>query len=131
MKAASLYTLLLACALAVPSSGQQKTYDWVQGNDETVRLDPGYYHTSPPYQPASGARSLHVDVDAQQPVTLTVVSAQAWNDASQRPDAMGNLSCSVCRSTWCKPPTPAIFRWARPCCFWCATNAVSAACTAV
>jgi len=92
MKAASMYTLLLAFALAVPSFGQQKTYDWVQGNDETVRLDPGYYHTSPPYQPASGARSMHVDVDAQQPVTLAVVSAQAWSDASQRPDAMGNLN---------------------------------------
>jgi len=92
MKAARLYTLLLACALAVPSSGQQKTYDWVQGNDETVRLDPGYYHTGPPYQPASGARSLHVDVDAQQPITLAVVSAQAWNDASQRPDIMANLT---------------------------------------
>jgi len=92
MKAASLCTLLLACALAVPSSGQQKTYNWVQGNDETVRLDPGYYHTSAPYQPVSGARSLHVDVEAQQPVTLAVVSAQAWSDASQRPDTMGNLT---------------------------------------
>jgi hypothetical protein len=91
MKAASMYTLLLAF-LAVPSFGQQKTYDWVQGNDETVRLDPGYYHTSPPYQPASGARSMHVDVDAQQPVTLAVVSAQAWNNASQSPDVMGNLT---------------------------------------
>jgi hypothetical protein len=92
MKAASLYALLLACALAVPSFGQQKTYNWVQGNDETVRLDPGYYHTSPPYQPSSGARSLQVDVDAKQPVTLAVVSAQAWNDASQRPDTIGTLS---------------------------------------
>jgi len=87
-----MYTLLLASALAVPSFGQQKAYNWVQGNDETVRLDPGYYHTSQPYQPAPGARSLHVDVDAQQPVTLAVVSAQAWSDISQRPDLMGGLT---------------------------------------
>jgi hypothetical protein len=92
MKMARIGTLLLTCALAVPSFGQQKTYGWVQGNDETVRLDPGYYHTSPPYKPGSGSRSMHVDIDAQRPVTLAVVSLQSWNDAGQRPESMAGLS---------------------------------------
>jgi hypothetical protein len=91
MKAASI-SLLLAGALTLPSSGQQKIYDWIQGNDETVRLDPGFYHASPPYQPSHGARSMHVDIDAQQPVTLAVVSVREWNDASQRPEGIGSLS---------------------------------------
>ena len=67
MKVARIGTLLLTSALASSSLGQQKTYNWVQGNDETVRLDPGFYHTSPPYQPGPGARSMHVDIDAHQP----------------------------------------------------------------
>jgi len=92
MKAAISALLLLACALAVPSFGQQKTYNWIPGNDETVRLDPGFYHASPPYQPGHGARSMHVDIDAQQPVTLAVVSVREWSDASQRPDSMRSLT---------------------------------------
>jgi hypothetical protein len=92
MKAAIILVLLLACALAVPSFGQQKIYNWIPGNDETVRLDPNFYHASPPYQPGHGARSMHVDIDAQQPVTLAVVSVRDWNDASQRPESMGSLT---------------------------------------
>ena len=92
MKAATIGTLLLTCTLVVPSFGQQKTYNWVPGNDETVRLDPGFYHASPPYQPGHGARSMHVDIDAQQPVTLAVVSVREWNDGSQRPESMGSLN---------------------------------------
>jgi hypothetical protein len=92
MKMARTGTLLLTCALAVPSSAQQKTYNWIQGNDETVRLDPGYYHTSPPYRPGPGARSLHVDIDAEKPVSLAVVRLQEWNDAGQRPESVGSLN---------------------------------------
>src|SRR5262249_45266150 len=92
MKAATIGMLLLACALAVPSLGQQKTYNWIPGNDETVRLDPGFYHTSAPYQPGHGSRSMHVDIDAQQPVTLAVVPAREWNDTSQRPESVGTLT---------------------------------------
>jgi hypothetical protein len=92
MKVARIGTMLLTCALAVPSLGQQKTYSWVQGNDETVRLDPGFYHTSPPYEPGPGARSMHVDIDAHKPVTLAVVSLQSWNDAGQRPESMAGLN---------------------------------------
>src|SRR5260370_36832337 len=92
MKAAAIGTLLFICALAPPSFGQQKTYNWVAGNDETVRLDPGYYHSGPTYQPGPGTRTIHVDIDAQQPVTLAMGSAQEWNDAAQRPEIMSNLS---------------------------------------
>jgi hypothetical protein len=42
MQTTHLCTLFLTCALVVPSFGQQKTYNWVAGNDETVSLDPGW-----------------------------------------------------------------------------------------
>jgi hypothetical protein len=96
MKTGSIRTLWLICALAMPlfiqqMSSQQKAYNWVPGNDETVRLDPGYYHTGPTYPPGSGARMIHVDISGQQPVTLAMVSAQDWSEATQRPEMMSNL----------------------------------------
>jgi hypothetical protein len=92
MKAATIRTLLILCALAVPSSGQQKTYNWIPGNDETVRLDPGYYYIGSAYQPASGTRSVHVDIDAQQPVTLAMVTVREWDDANAHPETMGSMN---------------------------------------
>ena len=59
---------LLACALAVPSLGQQKTYNWVTGNDEAVRLDPGYYHGGPTFQASAKVPAVRVDVEAERPV---------------------------------------------------------------
>ena len=94
MKTIRPLALLLACAFATVSLGQQnqqKRYGMVAGNDETVRLDPGYYHTGPAYQPGWEGKKIQVDVDADKPVTLAVVSAQEWNDASQHPEALGNL----------------------------------------
>jgi hypothetical protein len=92
MKAATIRTLLILCALGVPSSGQQKTYNWIPGNDETVRLDPGYYYIDSAYQPAPGTRSVHVDIDAQQPVTLAMVTAREWDEATGHPEIMGSMN---------------------------------------
>lgn len=49
-----LHALVITCTLAVPSFGQQKTFNWMPGNDETVSLDPGYYHGGPTFQPSQG-----------------------------------------------------------------------------
>src|SRR5260370_7916014 len=92
MKAAAIGTLLFICALAPPSFGQQKTYNWVAGNDETVRLDPGYYHSGPTYQPGPGTKTIHVDIYAQQPVTLAMHSPQDCNEPAHRPHTMRNLT---------------------------------------
>jgi hypothetical protein len=88
MKTANLCALFFTCALAAPSFGQQKAFNWVPGNDETVSLDPGYYHTGPTYQPTAQARDVHVDIEAQQPVTIAMLRAQEWSDAAQHPEAM-------------------------------------------
>jgi hypothetical protein len=92
MKPKSVRALLFTCVLAVPAFGQQKTYDWIPGNDQTVRLDPGYYYADQVYKPAPGTRSVHVDIEAQRPVTLAMVSERAWNDATQHPETMGSVS---------------------------------------
>ena len=90
-----LFMLFLACALPVVSFGQQdsqKRYAMVAGNDETVRLDPGYYHTGPAYQPGWEGKKVQVDVDADKPVTLAIVSAQDWNNATQHPETLASLN---------------------------------------
>jgi len=110
MRRTHLCALLLTCAVAVPSFGQQKTFNWVRGNDETVSLDPGYYHGGPTFQPTPKAADIHIDVDAEQPVRIAMVSAQDWSAASQRPEALQDLHyiCvqeHVVKATYtCTPP---------------------------
>lgn len=110
MKTVHVCALLLTCALALPSLGQQKTYNWVTSNDETVSLDPGYYHGGPTFQPTAKAPDVRVDVEAEQPVRISMVSAQDWSDAAQHPEALKNLNyiCvqeHVVKATYtCTPP---------------------------
>lgn len=111
MRRTHLCALFLTCAVALPSFGQQKTFNWVAGNDETVSLDPGYYHGGPTFQPSAKASQVRVDVDAEQPVRISMVSAQDWRDAAQHPDALQGLNyvCvqeHVVKATYtCTPPT--------------------------
>ena len=108
-----VYALFLTCALAVPTFAQQnpqKTYSWVASNDETVSLDPGYYHGGPTFQPTAQAPDVHVDVDAERPVRISMTSAQDWNDAAQHPEALKSLNYQcvqehVVKATYtCTPP---------------------------
>lgn len=106
-----LCVLLVCCLFAVPSFGQQKTYNWVAGDDETVSLDPGYYHSGPTFQPNLKMAEVHVDVDAEQPVTVAMVMAQDWTGTAQHPEALKDLRylCTqehVVKATYtCTPPS--------------------------
>jgi hypothetical protein len=94
MKALNPFPLFVVWALVTASFGQQnpqKTYNWVPGNDETVRLDPGYYHNGPTYQAGWEGKKVQVEVNAEQPVTLAMVSTQDWNNASQHTETLGTL----------------------------------------
>ena len=110
MKSKYLCAPLITWFLALPSFGQQKTYNWVPGNDETVRLDPGYYHGGPTFQASSKVKDVHVDVDAEQPVTIAMLTAQAWSGAAQDAEALKDLQyiCvqeHVVKATYtCTPP---------------------------
>jgi hypothetical protein len=90
--------------------GQQKTYNWIAGNAETVSLDPGYYHGGPTFQPNLKMADVHVDIDAERSVTVAMVSAQDWGGATQHPEALKDLNyvCvqeHVVKATYtCTPP---------------------------
>ena len=91
MKTINLCALLLVGVMVAPLFGQQKTYNWVAASDETVSLDPGYYHGGPTVQPSAKNLAIRVDVDAQRPIRIAMVSAQRWNDAAQHPEALRYL----------------------------------------
>jgi hypothetical protein len=92
MKTASTFALLLGLASAAPAFGQGKVFDWLPANDEAVRMDPANYHTGRTYQPGPQGGNIHVDINAQKPVTIALTSAADWNQALQHPEMIGNLN---------------------------------------
>ncbi len=91
MKTTLFFTLLIALAFAGTASAQQKTFEWQPANDESVRLDPANYHTGRTYHPGPQGGNLHVDIDAQQPVTIFMTGEGEWNRALQYPETIATL----------------------------------------
>ncbi len=89
----SRVALFAAIAFSLPAFGQQgpRKFDWLPANNETVRLDPAYYHAGRTYHPGPDGGNLHVDIQAQQPVTIFMVSEGEWNSALVHPDEMARL----------------------------------------
>lgn len=89
--------VLATIAFALPTLAQQgpRHFEWTPANNETVRLDPAYYHAGRTYNPGPDGGNLHVEVRAQQPVTIFMVSADEWNYAVQNPEVMPQLH-SIC-----------------------------------
>jgi len=71
---------------------QGKVFDWLPANDESVRMDPANYHTGRTYHPGAQGGSIHVDIEAQRPVTIALTSADDWNAVLQRPELISSLS---------------------------------------
>jgi hypothetical protein len=80
--------LTICCGTAV---GQDRVFNWLPANEENVRLDPANYHTARTYHPSSPGASNHVDIRAQQPVTIFMAPEADWNAASQNPLNFGQL----------------------------------------
>jgi len=73
------------------TASAQKTFEWQPANDESVRLDPANYHTGRTYRPAPQGGNLHVDIEAQQPVTIFMIGEADWNRALQYPETIDSL----------------------------------------
>ena len=91
IKMLGMLAFLLTCALAGPSFGQQRVFNWLPANDETVLLDPANYHTARTYHPGPNGGNIHVDIKSQKPVTIFLTSAEEWNEALQHPEAIVRL----------------------------------------
>src|SRR5713226_9672016 len=91
-KIASLVAVLLLGVFAAPSFGQQdRVFNWLPGNDESVRLDPANYHAGLTYRTFPSGGNIQVDIKSELPVTVFLTSADDWNLALQHPEALGDL----------------------------------------
>jgi len=89
-------TLLLICVPLGSALGQEKAFQWLPANDESVRLDPANYHAGRVYHPGPAGGGIHVDIESVQPITVALTNSDAWNQAMQRPETLANLSY-LCR----------------------------------
>jgi hypothetical protein len=91
-KLALLVGFLSLGAISGPCLGQQsKVFNWLPANDESVRLNPANYHTGRTYHAGQNGGNIHVDIQAQKPVTIFLVSEEEWNTAMQHPEALVHL----------------------------------------
>jgi hypothetical protein len=81
--------LILVCAGASPALAQQQAFEWQKGNYESVRLDPANYHTGKNYEAVGG--TIHVDIEAQQPVTIFMTGQGDWSRAVQNPVTLASI----------------------------------------
>jgi hypothetical protein len=88
----ALILVLLMNALGVSAFAQQKVFDWVPANNETVQLDPTDYHTGRVYRPGPDGGNIHVGIQAKQPVTITMTWIDEWNAALQQPETLSSLN---------------------------------------
>ncbi|PYU30239.1 MAG: hypothetical protein DMG31_14385 [Acidobacteria bacterium] len=87
----AIFAFSAICAFSLPSFGQQRVFNWLPANDESVRLDPANYHSGRTYHPGPNGGNMHVDIKAQQPVTIFLADAEAWTTALQHPENIPGL----------------------------------------
>jgi hypothetical protein len=87
-----IFGVLLMGAVSGAAYGQQpRLFNWLPANDESVRLDPGNYHTARTYRPNAPGQNNHVDIKAEKPVTIFMTPAGDWNQALQHPEGIARL----------------------------------------
>jgi hypothetical protein len=89
MRFTKLLPALVVVACASPTVAQQKVFEWQRGTEESVRLDPANYHVGKSYGSQGG--TIHVNVEAQQPVSIFMTGASEWNRAMQNPEMLGRI----------------------------------------
>jgi len=73
----------LSFGAARARGAQESTFDWVSAKNEDVSLDPADYYTGHGFKPTDNAGNIHLDIDAQQPVTVEMAPSGQWNQAIQ------------------------------------------------
>lgn len=108
-----LATLTLALFAGRSFAQQEKVFNWLPANDESVRLDPANFHSGLTYHTFGNGGNIQVDISAQQPVTVFLARSEEWNNALQHPEALPELTrlCEAqhvveSRYTCFVPPVP-------------------------
>ena len=74
------------------SAAQESTFDWQATTDETARLDPADYHTGRVFRFGDQAGNVHVDIDAQEQVTVEMAPSEEWSEAMRHPELLPRVS---------------------------------------
>jgi hypothetical protein len=82
----------LSVGVARASRPQESTFDWLPSNDESPRLDPADYHTGRVFKPGDQAGNVHVDIEAQEPVTVEMAPAEEWSEALRHPELLPRVT---------------------------------------
>ena len=90
MRPFSFFAALFLCALAA-SAQDNRVFDWTPANNETIPMEPASLHAGRTYHPAAGGGGMHIVIDSRYPVTVAMTWADAWNAATQHPDAPVNF----------------------------------------
>jgi len=93
MQVTKLIPALVVFVCASPALAQDKVFEWQAGTEESVRLDPANYHGGKSYGAQGG--TIHVAIDAQQPVSIFMTGAGEWNRAMEHPEMLGSIR-TVC-----------------------------------
>ena len=86
-----ILAVVLGCISSTPGFAQDRAFDWLPANVETVRLDPANYHTGRTYHPDGPGQNNHVDIRSERPVTVFMAPEGAWNAVLARPETIGQL----------------------------------------
>jgi hypothetical protein len=89
MRITKLVPALVVFVCASPALAQQEAFEWQRGTEESVRLDPANYHGGKSYGSQGG--TIHVDIDAQQPVSIFMTGVGEWNRAMQNPEMLSSI----------------------------------------
>src|SRR5690349_5519470 len=89
--------LALAAVSCARASAQDRVFNWLPANDESVRLDPANYYTARTYHPNAPGQNNHVDIRAEKPVTIFMTPEADWNQAMQHPSMISQLRQSCLR----------------------------------
>lgn len=80
---------LLGTLISAGTAFAQKQFEWQPGTEEDVRLDPANYHTGKNYEAVGG--TIHVNIEAQQPVTIFMTGTGEWSRAVQNPELLASI----------------------------------------
>src|SRR5579884_1898156 len=94
MKKVALALLLLGALQALAAD---KVFGWVHASDEIIQLDPSDYHGARVYRPGDRGGNLHVDIVAQQPVTVAMAWSEDWDRTVSQGGDPSQLSCRCVR----------------------------------
>src|SRR5690349_5183385 len=74
------------------TGAQESTFDWQATGEESGRLDPADYHTGRVFKSADQGGNVHVDIDAQDAVTVEMAPAEQWSEAIRHPELLPRVT---------------------------------------